>query len=186
MPAAAAAAATGGSTDTTSVSGTSAPTPSPAASTPVVSSSFEGTRQWARQNLNGEWASGWRGDGVALTGNQLWQAASGDTSVDMNANGPGTLSRTIDTQAGVHYQITFDLSGNPHGQRGVKTLDVHADGDTASFSTDTVNISRNNMQWQTMTMDFVATGSSTDVSFQSTTPGAVGAVIDSITITPIG
>jgi len=186
MPAAAAAAATGGSTDTTSVSGTSAPTPSPAASTPVVSSDFEGTRQWARQNLNGEWASGWRGDGVALTGNQLWQAASGDTSVDMNANGPGTLSRTIDPQAGVHYQITFDLSGNPHGQRGVKTLDVHADGDTASFSTDTVNISRNNMQWQTMTMDFVATGSSTDVSFQSTTPGAVGAVIDSIMITPIG
>jgi len=104
----------------------------------------------------------------------------------MNANGPGTLSRTIDTQAGVHYQITFAMSGNPHGQRGVKSLDVHADGDTASFSTNSVNISRNNMQWQTMTMDFVATGDSTDVSFQSTTPGAVGAVIDSITITPMG
>ncbi len=152
----------------------------------MVTTDFEGTRQWARQNLNGEWAAGWRGDGVALTGNQLWHAASGDTSVDMNANGPGTLSRTIDTQAGVHYQITFAMSGNPHGQRGVKSLDVHADGETASFSTNTATISRNNMQWQTMTMDFVATGDTTDVSFQSTTPGAVGAVIDNITITPIG
>ncbi len=148
----------------------------------ALTSDFEGTRDWVRQHLDGSWADDWQGEGVTLTGSALWEASSGDTSIDMNGNGPGTLSRTIDTIEGETYEISFDLSGNPHGQRGVKTLDLSAGDDVASFSTDTSAISRNDMQWETVSMTFVADGPTTDISFMSTTPGSVGAVIDSISI----
>ena len=104
----------------------------------------------------------------------------------MNGNGPGTLSRTIDTIEGETYEISFDMSGNPHGQRGIKTLQLSAGDDVASFSTDTSAISRNDMQWKTVSMTFVADGPTTDIAFASTTPGSVGAVIDSINISLVG
>ncbi len=147
--------------------------------------SFDGTREWVRQNLDGGWVDGWQGDGVALTGTDLWQAADGDTSIDMNGDGPGWFGRTIDTVEGQTYEISFDMSGNPHGQRGVKTLNLSAGDDVSSHSFDTTNISRNDMQWQHSSMTFVADGTSTWVSFDSTTPGSVGAVIDSISIAPV-
>lgn len=146
---------------------------------------FDGTREWVRQNLDGGWVDGWQGDGVALTGTDLWEASSGDTSVDLNGDGPGWFGRTVDTVEGQTYEITFDLSGNPHGQRGVKSLNLTAGGDVGSFDFDTTDISRNDMQWETVTMTFTADADSTWVSFDSTTPGSVGAVIDNITITPV-
>ncbi|RMH81661.1 MAG: DUF642 domain-containing protein [Actinomyces sp.] len=154
--------------------------------TPLHSSDFDGARQWVRQVVEGQQVDGWTGNGVALTGSELWSPASGDTSVDMNGNGsPGQLHRTIDTEPGHQYQISFDLSGNPHGQRGVKTVDVDAGTDHASFAKDTRSISRSDMQWERVSMTFTADGPTTDITIASTTPGAVGAVIDNITITPL-
>ncbi|MEM8708318.1 MAG: DUF642 domain-containing protein, partial [Actinomycetota bacterium] len=147
---------------------------------------FDGTREWVRQNLDGGWVDGWQGDGVALTGTDLWDASQGDTSIDMNGDGPGWFGRSVDTVEGETYEITFDLSGNPHGQRGEKSLNLTAGDEVASFSFDTTDISRNDMQWETVTMTFTAESASTWISFDSTTPGSVGAVIDNITISPVG
>ena len=77
------------------------------------------------------------------------------------------------------------MSGNPHGQRGEKSLNLTAGDEVGSFSFDTTDISRNDMQWETVTMTFTADGDSTWVSFDSTTPGSVGAVIDNISITQV-
>ncbi|MEO0495420.1 MAG: DUF642 domain-containing protein [Actinomycetota bacterium] len=163
------------------------PEPEPEAEAPDGENwDFDGTREWVRQNLDGGWVDGWQGDGVALTGTELWEASEGDTSVDLNGDGPGWFGRTIDTVEGETYEISFDMSGNPHGQRGEKSLNLTAGDEVASFTFDTTDISRNDMQWETVSMTFVADGDSTWVSFDSTTPGSVGAVIDNINVAPAG
>ncbi len=150
------------------------------------SADFDGSRPWVRQVLDGQEVDGWTGDGVALTGSELWEASSGDTSVDMNGDGgPGRLHRTLDTEPGRTYEISFDLSGNPHGQRGIKTVEVSAGDDHASFAKDTRSISRDDMQWERVSMTFTADGPTTEIVIASTTPGAVGAVVDDISITPL-
>lgn len=146
---------------------------------------FDGTREWVRQNLDGGWVDGWQGDGVALTGTELWSASSGDTSIDLNADGPGWFGRSMDTVEGETYEISFDMSGNPHGQRGVKSLNLTAGDEVGSFDFNTAEISRNDMQWQRVTMTFTADADTTWISFDSTTPGSVGAVIDNISVTPV-
>ena len=152
----------------------------------VDGTNFDGGREWVHQVMDGSTVDGWTGDGMALAGSELWNPVSGDTSLDLNGDGPGTLSKTIDTEVGAEYEISFKMSGNPHGQRGIKSLELSAGDDIGSFSFDTSSISRVDMQWQTVTMTFVADGPTSNVTFSSTTPGSVGAVIDNVSIAAIG
>jgi choice-of-anchor C domain-containing protein len=113
-----------------------------------------------------------------------WLAQDGSMSIDMNGADAGTISQTLATTIGNTYTVSFFLSGNPDGLPTVKTLDVSATGGaTASFTYDVTGNSLNNMNWTPQTYTFLATSSSTTLSFLSTTAGAFGPAIDNVVIT---
>lgn len=117
-----------------------------------------------------------------------WPAPEGAYSLDMNAEGPGTVSQTFDTTVNDIYVVHFLLAGNPTAASTcptpVKTLTVSATGGTSSaFSFDTTGRDYANMGWTESVYSFTATGSSATLTFASATAGACGPALDAITIT---
>jgi choice-of-anchor C domain-containing protein len=113
-----------------------------------------------------------------------WTAPDGAMSIDMSGADAGTLSQTFGTTIGNTYTVSFRLSGNPAGLPAVKTLDVSATGGTlASYTHDTTGTELTSMVWTPETYSFLATSSSTTLSFVSTTPGAFGPAIDAVVVT---
>ncbi|MFI5675756.1 choice-of-anchor C family protein [Streptomyces cellulosae] len=122
---------------------------------------------------------------VDLIGRGYWQAAEGGQSLDLNGNDPGAVSQTFATTPGTAYTVSYSLAGNAIEMPAVKTGKVRIDGqDIQDFSYDTTGRSLQDMGWVTRQVTFVATGSSTTLSFASTTASASGPVIDNITVSP--
>lgn len=120
---------------------------------------------------------------VDLIGAGYWQAAEGDQSVDLNGNGPGTVSQTFTTVPGKKYTVTYSLAGNPQGGPAVKTGKVLVNGQNfQDFSFDTTGRTNANMGYVTREVTFVATGTSTTLAFASTTTSAGGPVIDDVLV----
>ena len=100
-----------------------------------------------------------------------WPAQDGSMSIDMSGLNPGTLSQTFATTIGSNYTVSFYLSGNPAGPPAVKTLDLSATGGAvSSYSFDASGNTLTNMNWTQETYAFLATGTSTKLTFVSTTP----------------
>jgi hypothetical protein len=102
----------------------------------------------------------------------------------------GTLAQTFNTVAGRTYQISFNYRGLAVGLlTNNPTVDVgvtNAMGSTAPGNgTLAANISLG--AWQSSTFSFVATGSSSTLSFfQDSTGGGVGVLgIDNVALTPL-
>ncbi len=113
-----------------------------------------------------------------------WPAQDGSMSIDMSGLEPGTLSQTFATTIGGTYSVSFYLSGNPAGPPAVKTLDVSATGGTvSSYSFDASGNTLTSMIWTQETYSFLATGTSTTLSFISTTPGPFGPALDDVVVT---
>lgn len=122
-----------------------------------------------------------------------WMAADGSRSIDLNGNEAGTITQTFDTIPGATYQVTFALSGNPDNSASStlmspsnKVVRVSATGATSSdYSYDTVAMGNTlaSMKWASSTYTFIATGSSTTLTFASQIAGAFGPAIDNVTIT---
>jgi choice-of-anchor C domain-containing protein len=115
-----------------------------------------------------------------------WQAADGSRSIDLNGNASGAISQTLDTTIGNTYVVSFSLSGNPAGGPPAKTLTVGASGaDPASytFNVAVAGNTRTDMKWVTQTYSFVATDSTTVLTFTSTTSGNTGPALDNIDVT---
>ncbi|MCX4581333.1 choice-of-anchor C family protein [Streptomyces sp. NBC_01571] len=121
-----------------------------------------------------------------LIGAGYWQAAEGDQSLDLNGNNPGSVSQTFTTVPGTQYTVTYALAGNFGGPPTVKTGQVRIDGqDVQNFSFDVTGKTRTNMGYINRQVTFVATGTSTTLSFASTTPNSAwGPVIDDVTVKP--
>lgn len=103
------------------------------------------------------------------SGNPYQLAAStGDRFLDLtgwvNNNGnPAGVVQTIQTVAGQHYTLSFDL-GNSINYNYGNTIALTAQaGNTSQVFTNTDVTSTNS--WQHFSMNFVASGNSTDVSF---------------------
>jgi choice-of-anchor C domain-containing protein len=116
-----------------------------------------------------------------------WQSSDGDGfSVDMNGDSPGAISQTIATVLGTHYHLTFDISGNPDVGGGTRVILADTGGAASPFVYNfTVGPnSRSNMNWESRALDFVATGSSTTITFASGTLENCcwGAAIDNVGI----
>jgi choice-of-anchor C domain-containing protein len=117
-----------------------------------------------------------------------WVSSDGSRSIDLNGYTPGALSQTIATVAGHSYTVNFDLAGNPAGNfssPAVKTLDVDAGGAPSSYSFDTTGHTTSNMGWQQQTFNFTAIGTSTTLTFTSTTGGAspfYGPALDNVSV----
>jgi choice-of-anchor C domain-containing protein len=116
-----------------------------------------------------------------------WQPSGGRQSLDLAGNGSGGIQQTIATTAGVTYRLTFDMSGNPDGAPGIKTLVASLGASSQAFSyTLTGANSRGNMLWTTMIVDFVAgLGNSSLLSFRDTDGTPYGAALDNISLTPV-
>lgn len=118
-----------------------------------------------------------------------WAASEGDQSIDLNGLEAGAISQTLTTVAGHAYTVSFDLAGNPDGGPAVKTLTIAATGGvTTPYSFDTTGhstVSKESMGWEQRTYGFTATGTSTTLTFTSTTTEGAqwfGPALDNVTI----
>ena len=115
-----------------------------------------------------------------------WQAAEGARSVDLSGNGPGSIAQTFDTVLGQHYQVSFWLSGNPDGAPTIKNVGVSATGTaTANYTLDSTGLVHEAMGWTQFTYDFVATGTSTTLSFASLDNTPYGPALDGVAVTAV-
>jgi choice-of-anchor C domain-containing protein len=113
----------------------------------------------------------------------LWVAQDGERSIDMSGSVAGTMAQqTIATTIGQEYLVSFWMAGNPEGPPVIKTLDVSFGGGPMSFTFDTTGRDKNNMGWALKSFLITATGTSTDLTFQSTTGGLYGPAIDNISV----
>lgn len=113
-----------------------------------------------------------------------WTPQAGAMSIDMSGAEAGAISQTLDTTIGNTYTVSFFLSGNPEGDPVVKTLDVSATGGTlATYTYDTTGNDLANMNWTQQEYTFLATSTSTTLSFVSTTTTPFGPAIDSVDVT---
>jgi choice-of-anchor C domain-containing protein len=115
----------------------------------------------------------------------LWQAQDGSKSIDLDGNSPGAISQNLATTIGNTYSVSFYLSGNSNGGPTVKTLIVSATGTApATYTFDVSTISNSAMGWRLESYSFVATSSTSTLTFASgDTPGAYGPALDNVVVT---
>jgi len=131
--------------------------------------------------------SGWTvtGNSVDYIGN-YWTAQDASRSVDLNGAAQGGIQQTFDTLDGIQYNVTFWLAGNPDGLPVAKSVLVSATGATDGlFSFDSTGASKNNMGWSKYTYNFLASGTSTTLSFASQNAGAYGAALDNVSVSAV-
>jgi choice-of-anchor C domain-containing protein len=117
-----------------------------------------------------------------------WQAEDGTKSVDLDGNTQGAItSDAFATVPGATYVVQFWLSGNPDNGPGTKTLEVSATGGSAATYTFDVTSMQTHadMGYKAEAYSFVATGSSSALTFASATPGAWGPVVDNVSATQV-
>lgn len=155
----------------------------------LVNGSFEsGTNpgSFIQVNAGSTDITGWDVDVAVDYIGTYWTAKDGVRSIDMNASPTmGQISQTFDTAVNNTYVVEFWMSGNPNCGTGAKTMTVQATGTAAMPYTYTfpVGASNSNMGWVDEAYPFKATGSTTTLTFTSTTPGNCGPAIDAVTIT---
>ena len=120
---------------------------------------------------------------VDLIGAGFWAAADGDQSVDLDGAVAGAVSQTFATKPGTTYTVTYSLAGNPAGGSTTKTGSVLINKqDVQDFSFDTTAKTFLDMGYETDQVTFLATSPSTTLTFESTTPGAYGPVLDNVRV----
>ncbi|WP_425100095.1 DUF642 domain-containing protein [Tropicibacter sp. S64] len=114
-----------------------------------------------------------------------WTASEGVRSLDLNGVNPGAISQAISGfDVGASYRLLFDMGGNFFQGATSQTASVTIGGTTQSFTyvkkaTDTST----SFDWDTMTLDFIATGTSQTLTFsQVSFSPAAGAALDNIRI----
>jgi choice-of-anchor C domain-containing protein len=114
----------------------------------------------------------------------LWQPSDALQSISLNWTSPSTLTQTIATVPGQHYQLSFDMAAEPNGGLPVRTMNVLWDGnlaEAASFSY--TGQPPNAMGWQSHTDAVVGGVGGTDtLQFVSTTAGGFGPALDNVAL----
>ena len=115
-----------------------------------------------------------------------WASAEGTQSVDLSGTQAGAISQTVTTVAGQSYNLSFALAGNPDGVASdhIKTVNVGVDGNTSAFTFDVNGHSDASMGWTMKTLQFVAVGNSTVLSFASGNNSSQGPALDDVRLTP--
>jgi choice-of-anchor C domain-containing protein len=140
------------------------------------------------------WITGWKVTSGTIGYVNTWSTTWPDESSDptgtksIHLNGPsgaGSISQTFDTVEHQAYLVGFYVSGNPDNySKFPKTMSVSATGNSAIDYTVAGNVKKE--QWANQTYTFIASGSSTTLTFSgSMADGAWGAVLDNVSVTPI-
>lgn len=118
-----------------------------------------------------------------------WTASNGNNSIDLIGSGVsiGGIAQTFDTIPGQAYRVSFDLAGNYGGPPVVKPLTVTVAGVTQNYTFDTTGKTASNMGWTTNAFTFVASSTSSTLSFVSNIGFVTnaGAAIDNVSVDPI-
>jgi choice-of-anchor C domain-containing protein len=115
-----------------------------------------------------------------------WPAFKGNNSIDLVGKFCiGGIQQTFDTIPGRHYRLSFRMAGNYGAPPVIKPLAVTINGVTTDFAFDTTGKNQFNMGWVRKVIPFVASGSTSTVSFVSDVsasgpPCDAGAVIDQV------
>lgn len=129
--------------------------------------------------------TGWEVDGSIDYIQHLWQATNGNRSIDLNGVTTGSIRQTFDTVPGAIYTVTFDMSGNFYGGNAKKDMEVTVNGLLSElFTYDTTEKEQTfeDMKYEGKTYTFTASGTSTELKFQSIITGAYGPVLDNVVI----
>ena len=119
-----------------------------------------------------------------------WVASRGKFSLDLvglGAGGIGGIQQTFDTVPGETYRVRFDLAGNFAALPVVKPLAVTVNGVTNNYTFDTTGKSQFNMGWTRVRFFFVASSTTSTISFVSNVSGLgginnAGAAIDNVVV----
>lgn len=133
--------------------------------------------------------------GVDWIQENYWQAADGAYSLDLNALGAGAVSQSFATTAGVTYTMTYSLSLNPDTNPNFPTLrkataSAVNTADSTSLATteheftfNELNSNYTDMNWQSYTLTFTASGDQTTIQFVSGNVDAGGVALDNVVVT---
>ncbi len=118
-----------------------------------------------------------------------WQAPSpGQGSVDLDGlYTAGGLSQSITLPHAGNYVLTFSLSGNPDNGAALKSVLASAGNASGTYGFTTGSNTHGNMMYQTVTMPFYASGTTTVLSFlsQDARDSAWGPVIGNVSISAV-
>lgn len=115
---------------------------------------------------------------IDIIGN-LWPAADGTQSLDMNGSGAGSISQSVETITGLPYNVLFDFSKNSGENSESASLEVKADSASDIF-TYTDASSSSDMRWTETQFSFDADDESTVLTFTSLSPSASGPALDNV------
>ncbi|MCI0586924.1 MAG: choice-of-anchor C family protein [Planctomycetes bacterium] len=114
-----------------------------------------------------------------------WAAYEGGRSIDLNGITPGGVEQSVATSPGATYLVTFFLAGDPTCGPAVKTVQVSAAGQSATFAFDTTGASLADPRWNAREWMFTAAGTTSTLQFASQTVGACGPAVDGVRVTEI-
>ena len=114
-----------------------------------------------------------------------WNAADGARSLDLNGLISGSIYQDLITIPGQTYEVVFYMAGNPAGGPTIKHLRVFAGSQPFDFTFDISGHSFSNMGWEPRSFTFIATDSTTRLTFQSLDTGFYGPALDNVQVTPI-
>ena len=119
----------------------------------------------------------------------LWNAYDGSWTVDLNQSAPGSIQQSFNTVVDQSYELKFAFTGNYSGcgTGCTRQLQVTAgDLNTTLTATRAADYSFTNPGWHLETFQFTAQSATTTLTFASyNTPGASGAVIDTVSVTAL-
>jgi hypothetical protein len=163
---------------------------------PLFTSNFDLVGEWQLDRPTGTVIDGWTvttGAGVDWIGS-LWTDSGARTnpslsgSIDLNALGPGGLSRTLGgLTPGGTYRVSFYLAGNPFNGSTYPTLQtgtLNFGSSSQALSFNAAGRTPSNMGWIPLTYNFVATASTQNLSFLSTDAAGDpnGLVLDGVSV----
>jgi len=120
---------------------------------------------------------------VNLMANSLYPPKSGVHLIGLLGAGQSSLSQTVSLTIGVSYILSFSMAATPTNQK-VFSLKVLIGSQIWSFSVDSTGIPISDLttHWKSKNIEFIATTMVTKITFQSTTTGNVGPLLDLISI----
>ena len=121
---------------------------------------------------------------VDVIAGSLFDPADGNQIIDLAGGGPGAISATFNTVVGQEYQVTFQFAGNPDSTTNVRTIDVSVGGETLTISRDANGNTRPNITYETATINFTATSTSSTLTFTAdqSDPAPNSILIDDVSV----
>ncbi|MEP3628863.1 MAG: Ig-like domain-containing protein [Hyphomicrobiales bacterium] len=111
-------------------------------------------------------------------------AADGNQAIDLDGDTAGAITTTLTTEIGATYEVSFQFAGNPGGDNGVRSANVIVGNQTQAISFDTSGFTFTNLVYQTQTIVFTATATTTELTFESLSADGSdeGILIDDVSV----